>query len=66
MSKRQLLCLLGAWTIVFLFLGLPSGWHKIIAIVTGLLVIIVAYNLPAAQSSVDTTPRETFVENKKI
>lgn len=46
MSKRQILCLLGVWVILFLFLGVPSLWHKIIAVFTGLIIILVSYNLP--------------------
>jgi hypothetical protein len=63
MSKRQLLCVLGAWVAVFLFLGLPSPWHKVIAIVTGLIIIAVSYTLPAPVKS--GTPKETFIENKQ-
>lgn len=46
MSKRQLLCLLGAWVMLFLFLGLPSSWLKVIAVVSGLVIIFISYNLP--------------------
>ncbi len=63
MSKRQFLCLLGVWVAVFLFLGLPSSWHVIIAVVTGLLIIITAYSLPAPTKN--SEPRETFTENKQ-
>jgi hypothetical protein len=43
MSKRQLSALLGLWVIVFLFLGFPSSWDKWIAVITGILIILVAY-----------------------
>lgn len=43
MSKRQLSALLGFWVIIFLFLGFPIGWDRWIAVVTGILVILVAY-----------------------
>ena len=56
MSKRQLLCVLGVWVMVFLFLGLPSEWDKTFAVVSGLLIVIVAYTLP--------TPG-VFIENKQ-
>ena len=46
MSKRQLLCLLGIWVMLFLFLGVPSFWHRIIAVISGLIIVAVAYNLP--------------------
>ncbi len=31
---------------IFLFLGVPSLWHKIIAGVSGLVIILISYNLP--------------------
>lgn len=66
MSKRQLLCLLGVWVMIFLFLGFRSDWDNIIAVITGLAIVIVAYNLPASARSTDTTSAsETFVENKQ-
>jgi len=44
MSKRQLSALLGFWVIIFLSLGFPIGWDKwVIAPVTGILIILVAY-----------------------
>jgi len=46
MSKRQLLCLLGVWVIIFLFLGLPYPWHEVIAVISGLIIILISYNLP--------------------
>ena len=46
MSKRQLLCVLGVWVMIFLFLGVPSSWHKIAAIISGVVIIAIAYNLP--------------------
>lgn len=63
MSKRQLLCLLGVWVAVFLFLGLPSSWHLAIAVITGLLIVIIAYTLPAPAKTAE--PKETFTENKQ-
>jgi len=45
MSKRQLLILLGVWNIVFLFLGFPAGWNKVLAIVSGTLIVIIAYGV---------------------
>lgn len=46
MSKRQILFLLGILVAVFLFLGVPSLWHKIIAVISGLIIILISYNLP--------------------
>lgn len=65
MSKRQLLTLIGVWVMIFLFLGIPPLWHKILAVVTGLAVIAIAYSLPAPDSSAASRTRETFIENKE-
>jgi len=46
MSKRQLLCLLGVWVMIFLFLGFPTAWHRVIAVISGLGVIALAYRFP--------------------
>lgn len=51
MSKRQLLCVLGAWMIVFLFLGFPAVWDKIFAVLSGLAVISIAYGMKMENSS---------------
>jgi len=45
MSKRQTLMLLGVIVISFLFLGFRSSWDKLIAIVSGVAIIFVAYKL---------------------
>lgn len=60
MSKRQWLCVLGAWTMIFLFLGVPSLWHKIIALVSGLIVILISYNLPHEKKDIKA---DSFTEN---
>lgn len=46
MSKRQWLCLLGVWVMFFLFIGVPALWHEIMAFVSGLIIILISYNLP--------------------
>lgn len=55
--------MLGVWVIVFLFLGFPSDWEKILAVVSGLLIIVVAYTLPAPTLSLQKP--EMFTENKQ-
>ncbi len=64
MSKRQWLTVLGVWVALFLFLGFPSTWHKIIAILSGLAIVLVSYNLPHEKKEVkeeQSTP--VFTEN---
>ena len=65
MSKRQLLCVLGVWIAVFLFLGFPSNWENGIALVSGLLILSIAYSLPAPVKMSDIQLKETFIENKE-
>lgn len=64
MSKKQILILLGAWMMLFTFLGFPEFWDKIISLVTGLIVILVSYLLPL-KSEQNSTANLPFVEYKK-
>ncbi|MDE2188594.1 MAG: hypothetical protein KGJ35_02605 [Patescibacteria group bacterium] len=45
MSQRQWIVLSGVWVMVFLFLGIPATWEKILAILTGLFIIVIAYRI---------------------
>lgn len=47
---------------IFLFLGVPSLWHKIIALVTGVIIVAIAYNLPYEKSK-QSGNGSVFVEN---
>ena len=62
MSKRQALSIIGVWVMVFIFLGIPSSWHKIIAIVTGIVIIAIAYNIPPKENR---NTADSFTENTK-
>ena len=54
MSKRQMIILLGVWVAAFLFLGFPSSWDKVLAVASGLLIIMFAYGVhPGAQDITD-------------
>ncbi len=64
MSKRQWLTIFGIWFMFFLFLGIPSSWHKIIAIISGLIIIAIAYNLPQEEKKIPAGS-SSFVENEK-
>ena len=70
MSKRQWLCVLGVWVMIFLFLGIPSVWHKIVALISGIVIIAIALRLPAERksspvisTSVKSPETPIFVEN---
>ena len=45
MSQRQWIVIIGAWVMVFLFLGLPQSWEKVLAILTGVVIIAFAYRI---------------------
>jgi hypothetical protein len=65
MSKRQLLSLIGVWNIFFLFLGIPTAWDKILSILVGIIINMIAYRLPYEEKKKMVTDKEeTFVENK--
>ena len=63
MSKKQILILLGVWIILFTFLGFPEFWDKIIALITGILIVTISYFLPSKQEDT-TTANLPFVEYK--
>jgi len=66
MSQRQILAILGVWVIVFLFLGFPVGWDTWISVITGLLIILVAYRKKPQQkspSASQTPSNSAFVES---
>lgn len=57
MSKKQFLMVLGVWVMVFLFLGVPILWHKIIALISGLLITAIAYSMKSnSENNPESTP----------
>ncbi len=66
MSKRQWLSLMGVWVMIFLFLGFPSTWHKIIALISGVIIIAIAYNIPQEQKTNLPVNDRPFVENDHV
>lgn len=56
---------MGVWVMIFLFLGVPSLWHKIIALISGIIIVAIAYNLPHEKSS-QSGNGSVFVENNNI
>ena len=65
MSKRQWLCILGVWIIIFLFLGFPSYLDRTISVISGIIIILIAYNLPQEQNRVLSERDSAFIENNK-
>jgi hypothetical protein len=59
MSQRQWIIIIGVWVMIFLFLGFPSSWEKVLAILTGLLVIFLAYRIKFKEASPPKEPAFT-------
>ncbi|MDQ2933048.1 MAG: hypothetical protein M3Q80_01570 [bacterium] len=62
MSKRQVLLLLGIWVMIFLFLSFRPEWDKIFSLITGFMIIFIAFKLPPEIKSRDHV---THIESKK-
>lgn len=66
MRKERMLLIIGIWDIVLPFLGFPSTWRKILWVVTGILIIYLAYlfylEAKARRARVSSFSK-TFVDN---
>ena len=63
MSKRQVLIVLGVLVMIFLFLGFPPEWDKILALVFGLLIIVVSFRIRSTPKPV-APDRVPYVEHR--
>lgn len=63
MSKRQVLMILGVWVMIFLFLGLPAVWDKLLSLGVGLVIILIALSFKPPMRTVPTD-RIPYVEHK--
>ena len=63
MSHRQITMLIGVWIIVFLFLGFSLAWEQIFAVITGLVIVIMAYRTAPPVKTTDASA-VPFVEHK--
>jgi len=45
MKKQKILFLLGVWIAILSFLGFPSGIKTTLFVLTGLVLILISYNL---------------------
>ena len=41
--------LLGVWVIIYPFFGVPASWHKVIAVLTGLVIVFITLKLRPEQ-----------------
>ncbi|OHA17016.1 MAG: hypothetical protein A3C79_01905 [Candidatus Taylorbacteria bacterium RIFCSPHIGHO2_02_FULL_45_28] len=65
MSKRQFLIILGVWVMVFLFLGFPTTWDKVLSLVTGVLIIVVASKFKPATREI-LPEHLSYIEHKSV
>lgn len=66
MRKERTLFIIGIWIGVLPFLGFPNNWRSVLFIITGIMLIYLAYlfrlEAKARISKVDTRAK-TFVDN---
>lgn len=48
--------ILGVWVAVFLFLGFPTGWDKILAVLTGVIITGISYKSLSRDTGGATNP----------
>lgn len=59
MSKRQVIMILGVLVAIFLFLGFPFFWDKIISVLFGVCIILLAYSIKIDNDQSKTKSTET-------
>lgn len=64
MSKRQLLIILGVWVMILFYAGFPPAIRGVLAIITGLTIIIVAYSMHSGSASDQLDEAKPYVEHK--
>ncbi|MDB5239091.1 MAG: hypothetical protein JWO00_426 [Candidatus Parcubacteria bacterium] len=56
---------LGVWILILPYLGFPDDWKKNIALVTGILVVIIAYKVkPDAVSRISDAQNLPYIEHR--
>ena len=59
--------IIGVWVMALLFLGFPSSWDKILYVITGLIIVIMAYNSkPEISEPASNVPFEEYRSNSKV
>lgn len=64
MSQRQVLMVFGVWLAVLPFLGFPSDWKPVLACLSGLLVVFLAYRLKPVNATKDDPSAMSYAEHK--
>lgn len=68
MRKERTLFVIGVWVAVLPFLGFPNSWREVLFLITGLILICLAYlfyNQAKRRILKTTTESKTFVDNIK-
>lgn len=64
MSKKQIIIIISIFIMLFLFLGFPDFWDKMIAIFSGLLIIYLTYGLPKQEKPPVMNEQLPFIDHK--
>ncbi len=66
MRKEKTLFIVGLWIIILPFLGFPSSWRAVLFVITGLIIIYMAYLFyieVKARLGKNSEETKTFVDN---
>jgi hypothetical protein len=66
MRKEKTLFIIGIWVAILSFLGFPSGWRKVLFLITGASIIYIAYLFyieVKARLAKDINQSKTFIDN---
>jgi hypothetical protein len=65
MSKEMTIIVLGVWTIILPYLGIPSGWRTTLVILTGIGFVVLGFLLRGETLSRGHkgSSRHSYVEN---
>jgi len=68
MSKEKIILILGIWVTILPFLNFPNSWKEVFFVISGILLIWLAYSIQSKKKLVNLKIKEkptTFTENNK-
>ena len=66
MRKEKTLFIIGIWVAILSFLGFPSGWRKVLFLITGIAIMYLAYLFyieVKVRLSKKTNESKVFIDN---
>ncbi|TAK57749.1 hypothetical protein EPO17_01100 [Patescibacteria group bacterium] len=69
MTRQQALGVIGLWTIILPFFGIPNTWKLNLVILTGVVILVLYWHMRKESQSVPTaqdTRVADFVENTMV